>query len=187
MTAESDPTSLLGDSVDGAPARVLALFDALPPVPPEAMTGGWRGSGLPTGHPLDGLLEAYGWHGKRFEPSGRAHPLVFADPRGRFAVDPAWLPLRLLGPCAALLRDRRVAAAGRRVLRLRRTHRPVARLRLTEYRGVPSATMAYDSLPIEDHFRVLDAGQAGRPTALIGVMEARGIEPFFFVLRREVT
>ncbi|MGA8046888.1 MAG: GXWXG domain-containing protein, partial [Dermatophilaceae bacterium] len=56
----------------------LELFDDLPPVPVNAMLGSWRGSGVPTGSPLDGLLETYGWHGKRFDGPEDAHPLVFA-------------------------------------------------------------------------------------------------------------
>ena len=72
-------------------AAGLALFDGLPPVRVEAMLGEWRGSGVPTGSPLDGLLETYGWHGKRFDGPEDAHPLVFADDRGRFAVNPAGL------------------------------------------------------------------------------------------------
>lgn len=36
----------------------LELFDASEPVDPDFMIGTWRGAELPTGHPLDGLLEA---------------------------------------------------------------------------------------------------------------------------------
>ena len=36
----------------------LALFDQLAPVAPAELLGDWRGQGLATGHPLDGLLEA---------------------------------------------------------------------------------------------------------------------------------
>jgi hypothetical protein len=59
-------------------------------------------------------------------------------------------------------------------------HHPQARLRVVKHRGVSSAAMLYDHLPIVDVFRRLD-GQT-----LLGVMEARGIsQPFFFTLRRE--
>jgi hypothetical protein len=57
--------------------QALALFDALPPIPVTEMFGSWRGRGLQTGHPLDGLLETFGWHGKRFEGPEDVHPLVF--------------------------------------------------------------------------------------------------------------
>ena len=60
------------------------------------------------------------------------------------------------------------------------THHPQARLRVVEHRGVSSAAMLYDHLPIVDVFRRLDA------QTLLGVMDARGIShPFFFTLRRE--
>ncbi|MEB3303574.1 MAG: GXWXG domain-containing protein, partial [Cyanobacteriota bacterium] len=48
-------------------AEALALFDELDPVTPEELIGSWRGEGFATGHPLDGLLEAWHWQGKRFE------------------------------------------------------------------------------------------------------------------------
>lgn len=61
-----------------------------------------------------------------------------------------------------------------------RTHAPTARLREVEYRGVTSAGMIYDHLPIIDHFRRADEH------TLLGVMDLRGLaEPYFFVLRRE--
>ena len=64
----------------------LARFDSLPPVEARRLRGEWRGSGVPTGHPLDGLLELYGWWGKRFDGPDDVHPLVFQDGRGRFSV-----------------------------------------------------------------------------------------------------
>jgi hypothetical protein len=60
------------------------------------------------------------------------------------------------------------------------TTKPHARLRLTEYRGVVSATMCYDALPVNDVFRKVD------DQTLLAVMDLRGMErPFLFVLRRE--
>ena len=158
----------------------LALFDALPAVGVADVLGSWRGKSVPTGHPLDGLLELYGWHGKRFTSADVVHPLVFADPRGRFAVDPALVPLRLLVRLSGPLHDERVAGALRGARRLRRTGRPRARLRMVRYRGVVSATMTYDALPVDDHLRALD------DDTLLGVMEARGLpRPFVFSLHRE--
>jgi GXWXG protein len=40
------------------------------------MIGSWRGEGVKTGHPMDGLLERFGWHGKRLTGPDGAHPLV---------------------------------------------------------------------------------------------------------------
>ncbi len=162
-------------------ARALDYFDARDAVGVAEMLGGWRGSGLPTGHPLDGLLERFGWHGKRFESAEAAHPLVFAAADGsRYGVNPALLPVRSIVRHPWLAR---APYAPRLFLRLGpalRTTRPRARLRMTEYRGVVSATMVYDDLPILDVFRRVDGD------TVVGVMDLRGSRrPFCFVLRRE--
>lgn len=166
---------------DGTTERALALFDALPPVPVEAMRGAWRGSEVPTGHPLDGLLERYGWHGKRFDDAEAVHPLVCTAADGaRYGVNPALLPLAIVVRHPGLARAPLVADVFRRVGAVLRTVKPRARLRMTEYRGVLSATMVYDALPILDVFRRVDAD------TVLGAMDLRGVdEPFFFVLRRE--
>ena len=163
-------------------AAALAFFDARPAVPVDAVAGAWRGSGLPTGHPLDGVLEALGWSGKRFGPGHDAHPLLFDDGRGgTIDVNPAFVPLPLVLRCARLLRSPRVAWAVRALLPLARTRRPRARLRAVVHRGVTTATMSYDALPVDDVFRAVD------DDTLVGLMEARGMgRPFFFVLRRTV-
>ncbi|MEB3243156.1 MAG: DUF4334 domain-containing protein [Cyanobacteriota bacterium] len=161
-------------------ALALALFDRLEPVAPEELLGRWRGEGFPTGHPLDGLLEAWHWRGKRFESLEEVHPLVFDGWGGaEVSVDPARVPL-------ALLRARWVGrllpfgALFPWLTPLVATRRSAARLRGTVYRGKVSAAMLYDRLPILDAFRRLD-GQR-----LLGVMDCKGMaQPFFFVLRRE--
>jgi hypothetical protein len=164
----------------GGLASALALFDDLPATSVKELVGAWRGSGLPTGHPLDGLLERYGWWGKRFEGPDAAHPLVFEDESGRFDVDPAGVPVGLVARAGGLLRQEPLALVARRFRRLRRTTRPKARLRMVGYRGVVTATMVYDALPVLDHFRRVDED------TLLGAMDARGLDaPFFFVLRRE--
>lgn len=181
MTPDPEATGRLQALQRGAtPDEAMGFFDALPPVDVASLRGAWVGSGLPTGHVLDGLLESYGWHGKRFGGPDEAYPLVFADGRGRFSVDPAGLPVGLLPRLAERLHDPRVVASSRRLLRLRRTRRPAARLRMMAYRGVVTATMTYDALPINDHFRRVD------DDTLLGVMDLRGVPPFFFVLRREI-
>ena len=76
------------------------------------------------------------------------------------------------------------APAGRPALSFRvvvQTDQPKARLRMTAYRGVVSATMIYDSLPINDIFRKVD------DDTVLGVMDVRFTpHPFIFILRREV-
>ena len=181
------PESLDGDLDPGALAgglpreEALALFDAAPPVAAGEMLGRWRGSGLPTGSPLDGLLEAYGWYGKEFIGVESVHPLLFrargGPPR---PVDPAFLPLGLLRdhPGLAHLGLLRTVFGGVRPLLY--TNRPKARLRTVEHRGVDTAAMIYDALPIIDVFRRVGSG------VLLGAMDMRGLAaPFFFLLERD--
>lgn len=157
----------------------LALFDELPAVKVADMHGAWKGSGVETGNALDGLLEKFGWWGKRFDDADNAHPLVFEDKRGKFNVNPAGLPMGFVVRNAAVLHHGAVATIAKRFLRLRRTHEPRARLRMIEYRGVVTGTMSYDALPINDHFRKID------DNTLLGVMDLRGATaPFVFLLRR---
>lgn len=165
-------------------ADALAYFDSLPAVRVPELFGSWRGRGIPTGNPLDGLLERFGWLGKRFDGADEAHPLLFDDGRGGVVdVDPALVPLPVLLPVLlrvpGLLRNRAAAAAFRSALPVLRTTRPRARLRMTEYRGVVSATLCYDALPIHDVFRRVD------DDTVLGVMDLRGLEqPFVFVMFR---
>jgi len=158
-----------------------AIFDELAPVSIEQLIGSWKGSGVPTGHPLDGMLESYGWHGKRFDTAEIVHPLVFKDGKwGLVPINPSYLPLKPVLRHAGFLRRPSVAGIARRLLPIARTSDPQARLRMTEFRGVVTATMIYDSLPIHDVFRGID------DDTLLGLMDLRYTrEPFFFLLRRE--
>jgi len=159
----------------------LAFYDGLDPVGLQEMVGSWRGEDLPTGNPLDGLLGRFGWYGKRFDGPDDAHPLVFSTSVGRtMSLNPAFVPIAVLirypwlvwAPLAPRLFG---------VLRpLLATGKPKARLRLTAYRGVVTATMCYDALPINDVFRKVDND------TLVGALDLRGLQlPFMFVLRRE--
>jgi hypothetical protein len=165
-----------------APAEALAFFDGLPPVPAADLLGRWRGSGLPTGSRLDGLLEAYGWYGKEFLGAEAVHPLLFTGRGGRpRAVDPAWIPLPLLRDHAGLAGTWPVRTVFGRIRPLLHTHRPKARLRTVEHRGVSTAAMIYDALPIIDVFRRVG------PDVVLGAMDMRGLPaPFFFLLEREI-
>lgn len=161
-------------------AEALALFDSLPAVECSDLHGRWQGATFPTGHALDDALERYGWQGKRFDSDEEAHPLLFGVPGNTFSVDPRWvapgLPLLLRWPA---LKSRIPAAIVRSLLPLFATRRPRGRLRMVRHRGVVSATLVYDHLPIQDVFRRRDA------TTLLGLMDRKGMAvPFFFVLRR---
>jgi hypothetical protein len=160
--------------------EALALFDSLPAVRPEELTGRWRGRELRTGHSMDGLLEASGWYGKQFDGVDEVHPLLFAGPDGEvFAVDPRRIPLGLAHrvPTSVVARGRSLLPALRPALRTRQ-HR--ARLRQVEHRGVVTTAMVYDHLPIIDVFR-----RAADDTVL-GLMDMRqDPRPYLFVLQRD--
>ncbi|MDM0044455.1 DUF4334 domain-containing protein [Variovorax dokdonensis] len=168
-----------------SPAEALALFDRLEPVDCAFMFGRWRGSGVLTGHPMDGLLEAYRWWGKHFESTEVVHPLLFEARNGQpVAINPALLGagLGLVGRVPLP----RSAAAGRvfqtlaGVPGLLRTSRPRARLRMLVHRGQCSAAMVYDQWPIIDVFRRVDEAR------VLGLMDARDMaQPFFFQLTRD--
>jgi hypothetical protein len=145
------------------------------------MVGRWRGSALPTGSPLDGLLEAYGWWGKEVVDTETVHPLLFADRRGvPRPVTPRPVPLTVLRRWPALAHVAVVRSLGRAVRPLLTTSRPAARLRVVTHRGVATAALLYDALPIVDVFRRID------DDVVLGLMDMRGLEaPFAFVLRRE--
>jgi len=158
--------------------EALARFDRLPPVSLEAMAGRWRGAGLHTAHPLDGLLEAHHWYGKAFDGNGDAHPLLFRQGSAVVSIDPRWIPLSILDS-NRLTRSGVARAAFTTARTVMRTRHPQARLRVITYRGVASAAMIYDRLPIIDLFRQIT------PDILLGLMDLRGEPPFFFTLHRD--
>lgn len=177
---------LLADVLPNAPTTTgdaLALFDASPAVDTEFMIGTWHGAELPTGHPLDGLLEASGWWGKQFVDGETVHPLLFTTRGGDglWAVNPL-LAFSGLGVVTRIptLRRRNHSGTINAASPILRTRSPKARLRTTRYRGVDTATMIYDQLPINDVFRKLD------DESVIGAMDLRGSKkPYFFVLTRD--
>ncbi|GJF09520.1 hypothetical protein NGTWS0302_04630 [Mycolicibacterium cyprinidarum] len=180
----------LTDVLPNAPTTTvdaLALFDSCPAVEPEFMIGTWHGLELPTHHRLDGMLAASGWWGKAFLDSETVHPLLFrtSDGKALWALNPtlAFGGLGLATKIPALKRQNftgTIAALKPAV----QARGPKARLRTTRYRGVDTATMIYDQLPINDVFRRLD-DSAGSESVL-GAMDLRGITtPYFFVLQRD--
>lgn len=177
MTIPDHSTTPSSEALQAA----LHRFDALEPVQTADLRGDWRGEGVPTGHPMDGALEAYHWWGKRFESDEAVHPLLFETAAGRLvAVHPGWmrpfLPWLRNGrwPRAAWLRG-----LARSSLPLLATTRSQARLRMIEHRGVLTAAMIYDGLPIHDVFRRIDAD------TVLGCMDLKDDpRPFFFLLRR---
>lgn len=164
----------------GAPlAEVLDFYDSLPALAPDEMLGQWKGGEIATGHLYDGLLGPSGWWGKNFRTVDAVDPLVFERRGKRFAGNPGLMPLGLIERMPGLAKSAPSAALFRLLSPLMRTGKPRARLRPLTYRGVTSAAMIYDQLPIADCFRRVDAD------TLVGAMDIRGHEqPYFFTLRR---
>lgn len=160
--------------------EALDLFDQLPAVRADDILGDWVGRELRTGHPMDGLLAASGWYGKRFDDVEHVHPLVFRRPNGTLWFgEPCTMPMGIAGRVDPKRIDtiRQMLAGLVPTLMKTNTHR--ARLRNVEYRGVTSAAMIYDHLPIIDLFRKVDED------TLLGVMDRRSMtQPYFFILAR---
>jgi hypothetical protein len=75
----------------------FAGLRSLEPVLPAEMVGLWRGVGIPSGHPLDGVLENLQWFGKRFDADLRADALLFQWRPGRLVpIEPSFFPMGLV-------------------------------------------------------------------------------------------
>lgn len=159
--------------------EALRVFDALPVAGLELMWGKWKGSGINTDHPMDGLLENYSWYGKEFIDEDNVHPLVFETGSGKhFIVNPALMPMGLT-LTQQWLKKPFMRYLFRSFRFLVSTKKTKARLRMTELRGKVSATMCYDALPIHDVFRKVDNN------TVMGYMDFKHMDrPFFFALRR---
>jgi len=155
--------------------EMTAWFSSLAPVQPTEMLGLWRGAGIPSDHPLDGVLENLGWFGKRFTPDMRADTLLFRSRERRLvAVDPKWIPLRVALRFHAVGRTRGARNLFSYFQRRLRARGTVASLKTMAFGGVESAAMVYDRQPIVDHFRQLDEHR------VMGAMVISGDEQFFF-------
>lgn len=171
----------MSHSKPAAPAaEMLAYFDGLEMVKPSEMTGLWRGRGMPSGHPLDGVLENLGWFGKRFHADGRADALLFQFRPGRLtALDPSFIPLSLalrLAPVGRTGFARNLFSYLQKALRASGT---TASVRASEFRGQSSAAMIYDRQPVTDVFRRIGEDR------LLGLMSVKD-DPryYYFTLTR---
>ena len=59
-----------------------ALWADCPPVRATDILGSWAGSDFGPGHPVHEMLATSGWHGKRFESTRKAHPLICRNDDG---------------------------------------------------------------------------------------------------------
>ncbi len=163
--------------------EALKIFDELEPVDLEFMIGRWKGSGLHTNHPMDGLLEAANWYGKEFVDPECVHPLLFLDNDNKiFKVAPNPTAMSMVTSFPVPKNPNQITKSLFSLINLMfKTESSQARIRMMEYRQKISATMIYDNLPINDAFRKVD------DNTVLGLMDFKGVsQPFFFVLRRDI-
>lgn len=157
--------------------QCLSIYDQLDPTSLDFLKGQWKGYEIKTGHSIEGLLELSGWYGKRFENPENVHPLLMQsfNKKRLFSLNPRFIPLGINFPKVKLLRF--IMAILTPILK---TKKSKARIRLIEYRGKLTGTMAYDEKGIFDHFVKIDED------TVLGAMDLKGSDkPYFFVLERD--
>ena len=153
----------------------FAYFDTLQPVSVSNLVGLWAGRGVPSGHPLDGVLENLGWFGKRFNGDTSADALLFKrGERQLVPLDPLLVPLGVAFRFGRFGRSRVGRSLFSHLARYLRARGPVASLRDMPFRGKTSAAMVYNTKPIVDHFRQID------DDTLLGVMSVEGQSVHYF-------
>jgi Domain of unknown function (DUF4334)/GXWXG protein len=73
------------DALRSGPAAyddLEALWADCAPVRADQVLGSWAGSDFGPGHPVHEMLATSAWHGKRFESTAKAHPLICRDADG---------------------------------------------------------------------------------------------------------
>ncbi|MBY4628146.1 GXWXG domain-containing protein [Rhizobium croatiense] len=164
----------------GRQDEMKAWFSSLKPVQPVEMVGLWRGAGIPSDHPLDGVLENLGWFGKRFHADMRADALLFQWRADRLvAIDPGFFPIGLAikaAPFGRTMVARSWFSYLQKALRARGT---TASLALQTSGDGVTAAMRYDRQPIVDYFRRMNGQELAGMMCITG--DARR---YFFKLRR---
>lgn len=161
--------------IDQSEDAAFALFDSLEAISAAELVGLWKGRCVPTGHPMDGVLENLGWFGKRFNADMSADPLLFSlGARRLVPLDPAAIPVGWALRFHRFGRTRLARNLFPHLARYLRARGPVAKLRVISFRNVASAAMVYDSQPIVDHFRKID------DDAVLGALSIHGKKPHYF-------
>lgn len=138
-------------------SETTAWFRSLEPIPPVEMVGLWKGVGIPSNHPLDGVLENLHWFGKRFHPDMRADPLVFQWRSGRLvSIEPSCFPIGLAIRAAPFARTSLARYLSGYLQKVVRARGSAASLRLETFEDVTTAAMVYDAQPVVDYFRRLN-------------------------------
>lgn len=151
---------------------LAAVFDTLGPVTMSMLAGSWRADPSYSETPGGALLIRGGWWGARFTDTESVDPLLFPDAAGRgvFAADLVKV-LTLLSSGVEDISTRR---------RDVETTAPIGRVRMVEYRGLVSAALIYDQVPVLDYLRAVDQD------TIVAAVEGRGMadQPAFVRLHR---
>ena len=109
----------------------------------------------------------------------REETIELIEQQGPFTINGSARIMGLLDKLP-ILKSEAAGTAFQALIPLLSGNKSAARLRMTTYRGKPTATMVYDNLPINDVFHKVDED------TVLGIMDLKGMkQPFFFVLRRE--
>ncbi|WP_018902138.1 GXWXG domain-containing protein [Rhizobium sp. 2MFCol3.1] len=164
----------------GLQSEKIAWFASLPPVMPDELIGVWCGEGIPSGHPLDGVLENLQWFGKKFHPDFRADALLFQwRPRRLVPAEPSFFPIRTVIRFAAFGRTSVARQLFSHLSKLVRARDTTAFVTLRSFGEDQTAAMVYDRQPIADFFRRIGDDE------IAGMMVVEGDQRrYFFRLRR---
>lgn len=155
MTTVARRFQELRDADSPAPTELDLLWDDLATVGVPEVLGRWHGGDFATGHVISKVLRKVRWHGKWFDSALDVTPIVCRSEDG------------------TLVANQEAAGGGG------------ASLWPVEFRGEVTATMAYDRLPVFDHFKRINE------TTLMGIMngklqETYGItDLYYFWLERD--
>jgi hypothetical protein len=153
-------------------ADLAVVFDNLNPVTIDMLIGTWKVDPSYGETPGGKMLIESGWWGARFVDAETVDPLLYPEPDGNgvFAAD-------LRSVLAVLSTGERDIPAMRREVE---TSAPIGRLRMVEYRGVPTATLVYDQVPVLDYLRAIDSD------TIVAAVEHRDRvnQPDYALLRR---
>ncbi|TWF49483.1 uncharacterized protein DUF4334 [Neorhizobium alkalisoli] len=149
------PTIIYGALMTDDPqSTTIAWFNSLPPISPAELIGLWRGEGIPSGHPLDGVLENLNWFGKRFHADLRADALLFQWRPGRLVpLDPRRIPIRAALKLATFGKTPVAKNWFSYLHQMIRASGTTASVKLRMIDDGETAAMVYDTKPIVDFFR----------------------------------
>ncbi|MDR0307244.1 MAG: DUF4334 domain-containing protein [Chitinispirillales bacterium] len=160
------------------PKEAFELFDTLKPVTLNELVevGVWLGGEIITGHPMDGLLTAVRWYGKKFQQDGGIHPLLYKGINGKvYSVNASEIPFKTIMTFPRWI----IKILFFFFAPLIRTKNPCTQYWNVEYRGKITGAMVWDELPIVEIFARIDSN------TLLGVTVIKGIsDPYFFTLTK---